>query len=509
MQLAGLLEHMTYQWVRGDKKPEISGICYHSGKVQAGTLFVCIKGQNADGSDYLWDVMAAGAAAVVIEESSIIHGETDTLSVNGITVIAVQDARKALAEVSAAFFDFPAKKLKMVGITGTKGKTTTAFLTAGILREAGIPTGMIGTVWIDNGREIRVSDHTTPEAYEVQCYLAEMVENGCQCCVMEVSSQGIAMKRVEGIIYDIGIFLNIEPDHIGKGEHATFSEYLHCKSRLFRQCRLGIVNRDDPNTDRILRGHTCKVAYFSTRHPAEVWGEQEKFYMIQGRLYSCFRAGKQEKQGEVEAEEFQVQMQLPGRFNIENAVAAIAVAFQFEVKIPVIQRALRHQTVPGRCENVSHSESYVLLIDYAHNEMSLKNLLETLREFEPGRLVVLFGCGGNRSKLRRTHMGETAGRIADLTILTSDNPRWEEPEQIIDDIEEGIQGTGGAYMRISDRKEAVRYVVSQAQEGDIIVLAGKGHEAYQEICGIKYPVSDYELAAEAMAGRLETAEEIH
>jgi UDP-N-acetylmuramoyl-L-alanyl-D-glutamate--2,6-diaminopimelate ligase len=251
------------------------------------------------------------------------------------------------------------------------------------------------------------------------------------------------------------------------------------------------------------------VAYFSTRHPAEVWGEQEKFYMIQGRLYNCFRAGKQEKQGEVEAEEFQVQMQLPGRFNIENAVAAIAVAFQFEVKIPVIQRALRHQTVPGRCENVSHSESYVLLIDYAHNEMSLKNLLETLREFEPGRLVVLFGCGGNRSKLRRTHMGETAGRIADLTILTSDNPRWEEPEQIIDDIEEGIQGTGGAYMRISDRKEAVRYVVSQAQEGDIIVLAGKGHEAYQEICGIKYPVSDYELAAEAMAGRLETAEEIH
>ncbi len=517
MQLGRLLEHLTYECDQESLKKQISGICYHSGKVKEGSLFVCIRGLRSDGHDYIREALAGGAAAVMIEKSSLVVKNGDgilytgqgklcvsQMRAAGVSVVVAADTRRALAAVSAAFYDYPARKLKMIGITGTKGKTTTAFLTAGILREAGYRTGVIGTIWTDNGRETRMASHTTPEAPEVQRDLAEMVNNGCTCCVMEVSSQGIKMRRVDGIRFDIGVFLNIEPDHIGKGEHASFSEYLYCKSRLLQRCETGIVNLDDPNTERILKGHTCVVEGFSRRgsgealYRADIRSEHESFYMVRGKLCSRFQI-RREPEGSVGAESFPVQMQLPGSFNIYNALAAASVAFHFRVSRWQIARALRRQMVPGRCENVSVSKDYVILIDYAHNEMSLKNLLVTLREFHPQRLIVLFGCGGNRSGLRRSRMGETAGRLADITILTSDNPRWEDPERILDDIETGIRGTGGRYVRIADRREAVRYAVSLAGEGDIIVLAGKGHEGYQEINGVKYPVSERELIADALS----------
>lgn len=508
MQLDGLLKHITYESVQGSQERTITDICYHSAKVKRGSLFVCVKGMSSDGHDYLWDAVKNGAFAVLVEQSYIVEtGEgtmiyaerqkarmQDIVQNYGVTVVVVLDSRAALAELSAAFFDYPAQKLKMIGITGTKGKTTTAFLTAGILREAGYRTGVIGTIWIDNGREIIPAEHTTPESYDLQCYLAEMVENHCDCCVMEVSSQGIKMQRVAGIWFDIGVFLNIEPDHIGKGEHASFSEYLHCKSKLMQNCTIGIVNQDDPNVNRILQVHTCEVETFSTKHPSDMMSEDEAYYMIKGGLYSCFKIKHH-------SNSFTVQMQLPGKFNVYNALAAVSIAQHFRVEEGQIERALRQQMIPGRCENVSTSEQYVLLIDYAHNEMSLMNLLETLREFHPMRLVVLFGCGGNRSGLRRGKMGETAGRLADFTILTSDNPRWEDPEAILDDIEAGIKGTGGNYVRIADRRAAVAYAIDQAKEGDIIVLAGKGHEEYQEIKGVKYPMTEHELVSDVFAQR--------
>ena len=301
---------------------------------------------------------------------------------------------------------------------------------------------------------------------------------------------------MEGIFFDIGVFLNIEPDHIGPGEHASFAEYLYCKSRLLRQCQAGIVNRDDRNTEKILFGHTCDIETFSVLgengvdapgQKADIVAERITFSMKEGRLYShFFTDGK---------EEFLLQM--PGIFNVSNALAAILVARHFKIAQDVVKDALQRQTVPGRCENVRISDKFVFLVDYAHNEMSLKNLLEMLRGFKPRRLIVLFGCGGNRSKLRRSKMGETAGHLADLTILTSDNPRWEDPEEILDDIEDGIRGTGGQYVRIADRREAVRYAMAQAMENDMLVLAGKGHEAYQEIRGVRYPLSEYELVEDA------------
>lgn len=505
MQLSRLLEHISYESARGSQELEITDICYHSGKVKQGSLFVCIKGQSFDGHDYLMDAVNAGALAVVAgsdyvvqtDQGAVIYTQRESISVeeavhkHNIAIIVVRDPRLALAGIAAAYYGFPAKKLKMIGITGTKGKTTTAFLTAGILREAGYQTGVIGTIWIDNGREVVPADHTTPESSDLQRYLYEMVENGCDCCVMEVSSQGIKLQRVAGIWFDIGVFLNIEPDHIGKGEHASFSEYLHCKSKLMQRCGIGIVNQDDPNVNRILQGHSCEVETFSMKHPSDVMSEGEAFYMIQGKLYSCFKI----KKG---FESFTVQMQLPGRFNIYNALAAVSIAFHFRIREGQIERALRRQMIPGRCENVSPTDRYVLLIDYAHNEMSLKNLLETMRDFSPKRLVVIFGCGGNRSGLRRFRMGETAGMLADFTILTSDNPRWEDPEAILDEVEDGIRGTKGGYIRIADRREAVKYALKQAREGDIIVLAGKGHEGYQEINGVKYVMSEHELVADAV-----------
>lgn len=505
MQLERLLQGITYECVQGSRDREIADISYHSKRIREGSLFVCIKGLRSDGHDYLLRAIEHGAVAAVVDWDSLIcvGGQKILYTSEGkvileelaqnrdITFIIVHDTRLALAQISAAYFDYPARRLKMVGITGTKGKTTTAFMTAAILNRAGIRVGMIGTICIMDGVRQIPADHTTPESYELQKYLADMVKNGCRCCVMEVSSQGIKQQRVAGITFDVGVFLNIEPDHIGEGEHASFEEYLHCKAKLFSHCRLGIVNADDLHVGHILQGHTCSVETFSMRYPARVMAEVPEFSMHMGALQSRFVM-------RLNRHFLPVEMGLPGIFNVYNALAAAAIASHFGVTGREICDGLAHTVVPGRCENVKVSQEYVFLIDYAHNEMSLKNLLETLRDFKPGRLVVVFGCGGNRSMLRRTRMGETAGHLADLTIITSDNPRWEEPEAIIADIEDGIAVTGGRYVTIADRGEAVRYALSQARPGDIIVLAGKGHEDYQEIRGVKYPMRDHDLVKQAL-----------
>lgn len=485
MKLEQLLLHTSYESVQGSPIQEITDICYHSGKVRCGSLFVCLRGFRTDGHRFLSDAIALGAVVAVVD-TDFSAGE-----VEGVTIVTVRDTRKALAQLSAAFFDFPARKLRMIGITGTKGKTTTAYLTAEVLREAGHQVGMIGTISIDDGREVTPAENTTPESCEVQRYLARMVDNGCDCCVMEVSSQGLKMHRVAEIYYDIGVFLNIEPDHIGKGEHASFAEYLSCKKALLQQSRIGIINWDEPLKEMVLRGHTCEVEYFSTEKCGSCRVENIRFRMQEGKLYSKF---------DLWTEDIWIPLaiQLPGMFNVSNAVAVAMIVKHFDVSVEALQRGLEKATVPGRCENVGLTDGYVLLIDYAHNEMSLKNLLQTLRMFQPKRLVVLFGCGGNRSGLRRGSMGEMAGALADFTILTSDNPRWENAEDILDDIEQGIKLTAGAYVRIADRREAITYAVRHAQEGDIIVVAGKGHEGYQEICGVKYPMLDRELVEDAL-----------
>ena len=426
---------------------------------------------------------AAGGAVVIVAERPVEVPE-------GICVVRVKDTRYALALISAAYFGYPARKLKTIGITGTKGKTTTTFLIRSILEHAGIRTGLIGTIETIIGDRHIPASNTTPESYTIQQYFAAMVEAGCQVAVMEVSSQGLKLHRTAGIQFDIGIFTNLAPDHIGPNEHESFEEYLECKSRLFRQCRVGIVNIDDAHCPQILEGHTCQVETYGFSEKADLRASDVKLVNRPGFLGVAYRVSG--------LTDMDVEIDMPGRFSVYNSLVAIAVCRHFTIRKEDVLAALEAAKTKGRIEKVKVSDDFTLLIDYAHNAMSLESLLTTLKEYHPKRLVCLFGCGGNRSRLRRFEMGEVSGRLADLTVITSDNPRFEEPQAIIDDIRTGIEKTDGKYVEIIDRKEAIRYVIAHGQPGDVIVLAGKGHEDYQEIKGVKYPMDERVLIQEVL-----------
>ena len=445
-------------------------------------MFVCIKGATFDSHDVAGEAAKNGAVVIVAERSVDVPA--------GTTVVLVEDTRYALALISAAYFQYPAKKLKVIGITGTKGKTTTTFMIRSILEHAGIPTGLIGTIEVIIGDRHIPAHNTTPESYEVQEYFAQMVEAGCKVVVMEVSSQGLKLHRTAGIQFDIGIFTNLAPDHIGENEHASFEEYMECKSRLFRQCDLGLVNVDDAHCDDILQGHTCKVETYGFSEKADLRASDLKLVNRPGFLGVDYHVSG--------LMDFDVEIDMPGRFSVYNSLVAIAVCRHFDIPKEDMLAALEVVQTKGRIEKVKVSDDFTLMIDYAHNAMSLESLLTTLKEYNPKRLVCLFGCGGNRSKLRRYEMGEVSGNLADLTVITSDNPRFEEPQAIIDDIKIGIGKTSGKYVEIIDRKEAIRYVIEHGQPGDVIVLAGKGHEDYQEICGVKHPMDERVLIAEVL-----------
>ena len=455
---------------------------YDSRKAEPGCLFLCIKGAVSDGHSYAASVAEKGAAVLVVQDPVDVPKE--------VTVLQVKDSRYAMACIAAAWFDYPAKKLKTIGITGTKGKTTTTYLVKSILENAGHKTGLIGTIETIIG-DIRIpSANTTPESYLVQEYFAKMAEAGCDSVVMEVSSQGLMLHRTAGFVFDIGIFTNIEPDHIGPNEHKDFADYLHCKSLLFKQCKVGIFNGDDPHVEEVLEGHTCEVETFGFSQNADLRAENTRLVTGKGTLGIAY-----DLKGLLD---FPVEIDLPGKFSVYNSLTAIAVCRHFGVSKEDIQKALKAAKVKGRIEMVKVSEDFTLMIDYAHNAMSLESLLVTLKEYKPNRLVCLFGCGGNRSKLRRYEMGEVSGKLADLTIITSDNPRDEEPQEIINDIKVGIGKTEGQYVEIIDRKEAIAYAIHHGQPGDIVVLAGKGHEDYQEIKGKKYPMDERVLIQEIL-----------
>lgn len=485
--LQKLLDQIDYECVQGTLDREVSDIIYDSRKVIPECMFICIPGVVADGHEFAADAVKAGAGVLVVER------EVEVPEDAGITVIRVRDARYAMAFISAAYFDHPAKEMKIIGVTGTKGKTTTTYLMKSILEHAGRKTGLIGTIEIVIGDTHIHADHTTPESYLIQKYFRQMADAGCDTVVMEVSSQGLMLHRTQGFTFDFGIFTNLEPDHIGKGEHKDFDDYLHCKGLLFKQCRIGIVNHDDAHWEAVVQGHTCELETYGIDTEADMRACDISFIREAGKLGMRF-----DVRGLMN---FSVQIATPGKFSVYNALTAIAVCRHFGVREEDIREALLAAKVKGRIEPVSVSDDFTLMIDYAHNAMALKSLLSTLREYEPHRLVCLFGCGGNRARSRRYEMGEVSGRMADLTIITSDNPRTEKPQDIIDDIKTGISKTDGKYVEICDRKEAIAYAIAHAEPGDIIVLAGKGHEDYQEINGVKYPMDERVLIQEILEGR--------
>ena len=480
MLLKDLLEKLEYKVVNGDDSVEINYLQNDSRKVEKNDVFVCIKGAGFDGHKFVKDVYDKGAVAVVVME--------DVEPVEGLTIIKVEDTRLALAYMSAAYFGNPAEKIITVGITGTKGKTTTTYMVRQVLESVGIKTGLIGTIETIIGDKVIPAKNTTPESYVVQETFAEMVKEGCKCVVMEVSSQGLMLHRVSGFTFDYGIFTNIEPDHIGPNEHKDFDDYLRCKSMLLKQCKHGIVNMDADFIDQVLEGHTCDLETFGVNGDYDFKASDINLFTKPGCLCVSYNlSGKMN---------FPVEIHVPGNFSVYNSICAIAICSHFTQDIEAIKQGLLDVRVKGRVEIVPVSKRFTLMIDYAHNAMSLESLLTSLREYNPKRLVTVFGCGGNRSRDRRFEMGEVSSKLADFTIVTSDNPRFEEPMDIINDILVGIKKGDGEHVTVPDRKDAIRYAIQHAKDGDVIVLAGKGHEDYQEIKGVKHPMDERVLIKE-------------
>ncbi len=479
-----LLKGVDYECVRGNVDVEISELVNDSRKITKDCLFICIQGAKFDGHTAVIEAVQKGAAVLVVSKEIVLPEKSQT------TVIKVKDTRYTMAFLAANYFGNPAKSMKIIGVTGTKGKTTTAYFVKYILEKAGYKVGLVGTIETIIGEKVIPSFHTTPESYELQQYFKEMKDAGCQVVVMEASSQGFKMHRTQGFVFDYGIFTNIEPDHIAPGEHADFTEYLTCKSMLFRQCKIGIVNSDDKHWKQIVEGHTCTLETYGFEEGADLRGSDLKLMTGAGYLGIDFKVS-----GLMNLE---IETDIPGKFSAYNALTAIAICRHFGVEEQDIKKALLKAKVKGRIEMVKVSDDFTLMIDYAHNAMALESLLTTLREYHPNRLVCLFGCGGNRSKLRRYEMGEVSGKLADFTIITSDNPRFEEPQDIIEDIKIGIGKTDGKYIEICDRREAIKYAITHGKKGDIIVLAGKGHEDYQEIKGVKYPMDERVIIQEIL-----------
>lgn len=482
MKLLELVEGMKYQCLQGSMDKEITSLVYDSRKVQKDSVFVCISGAVRDGHDFAGEVVENGASVLIVEKEVSVSEE--------VTVLLVENSRLALAETSAAYFGHPARELITIGLTGTKGKTTATYMVRSILEASGFKTGLIGTIETIIGEEVIPSANTTPESYVVQESFRKMVDNGCKCVVMEVSSQGLMLHRVGGFVFDYGIFTNLEPDHIGPNEHKDLDDYIHCKSLLFSQCKQGIFNGDDGHLTEILKGHTCKVETYGFNENADIRATNVELTDKGGTLGVMYHMS-----GLLDMD---VEIDIPGKFSVYNSMAAIAICRHFGVSKETILSSLLQIKVKGRVEILPFSSKFTLMIDYAHNAMSLHSLLTTLKEYHPKRLVCLFGCGGNRSRDRRFEMGEVSSKLADLTIVTSDNPRNEEPQAILDDIVTGVKKADGEYVTIIDRREAIRYAIEHAQEGDVIVLAGKGHEDYQEIQGQKYPMDEREIVADVI-----------
>ena len=487
MKLAQLLEGLDYRLLQGSTETEVADIAYDSRKVKPGFAFICVVGTNRDSHDYAADVAAAGASVLVLPH------KLDEMPA-GVTVVQVQNSRHAMALMSCSLFGHPARRMTMIGVTGTKGKTTTAHMIRAALAAAGRRCGIIGTNGTAFGGENRQLVNTTPESYELQKLFSEMLAAGCDSVVMEVSSQGLMMSRVDGVHFDVGVFTNLYPDHIGGvGEHQSFEEYRAWKGQLFRRCDVGVVNLDDKNCNTLLAGHTCRLVSYAMRHTADFQGgglQLEKGDNFLGISYQL--AGPRP---------MQVKVNMPGEFSVYNSLAALAVGHVLGLDADALCRGLRQVSVKGRVELVPVSKNFTVLIDFAHNEAGTESLLRTLRAYGPRRLVVLFGCGGDRSRLRRYGMGEVASKLADFLILTEDNNRFESVQSILADIKIGIaQGRADVpFVEIHDRLEALHYALDHAQPGDLIAVIGKGHETYRDCQGKKTPFLERELLLEYAA----------
>ncbi|MBE6623080.1 MAG: UDP-N-acetylmuramoyl-L-alanyl-D-glutamate--2,6-diaminopimelate ligase [Ruminococcaceae bacterium] len=467
-------------------------LCYDSRKAAKGSVFVCLKGANFDGHAFFDKAVESGADCVVVSDKRI-YSEKIAQSPN-FSIVLVNDTRKALALLSAEFFSHPAKKLFTVGITGTKGKTSTTFMVREVLENAGFKTGIIGTTGIYYNDKYEYIDNSTPESYELHRIFSDMVNCGITHVLMEVSSQALMMHRTYGINFDIGVFTNISPDHIGEHEHSDFEDYLSCKCLLFKQCKKAILNADADRIEDVLSSvKDAGIEYltYSTKDEnARFFGENCVF-----EITDCLSTSFDLKNYG------RIHLNTPGEFSVYNALCAASVGMTVGASFGQVAKSLEKVRVFGRVEPVKHEKcDFAVIIDYAHNALSLESLFASVKNYSPKNIITVFGCGGNRSKLRRYDMGEISGKYSDLSVITSDNPRTEKVEDIIDDILVGINKTDGKYVIIKDRKEAIHHALSVAKSGDIVLIVGKGNQLYEEIGHEKIPFDERIVVKEYFDG---------
>ena len=487
MQLRELVQNLPGATVDGPVDREVAGLTYDSRRVTPGMVFVAIPGQHVDGHEFVGTAVERGATAVICERNKIVPGR--------VTKIQVNDVREAMACAARSYFQHPSSKLKVIGVTGTNGKTTVAFMIKAILESADIKTGLMGTVRYEIGDRVIPAQRTTPESIEVQQMMSQMLKADCKACVMEVSSHALDQKRVHGVDFDVGIFTNLTRDHLDY--HGTMENYFTAKKRLFASLEQGpkrgssVINIDDTFGARLVdetQGVEVQLTY----------GFGEK---------SCLRATKIELNADgsrfvVEAPDrkFAIRLPLIGRHNIYNALAAIGACLALKIDVVKIQAALNAlPPVSGRLEMVSFGQPYGVFVDYAHTDDALKNVLTTLREITKGRVLLAFGCGGNRDSGKRAKMGRIAAEMADYSIITSDNPRKEDPAKIAAQVEEGYKAVRQDAFEIElDRARAIQQIIARAQPGDSVLIAGKGHETYQEFEDTVVPFDDRIHAQEAL-----------
>ncbi len=477
MKLEKILEGIKYTVIEGSIEGNVKDIKYDSRKVEENDMYVAITGFNADGHDYIPEAISLGAKVIVVAKVMKIYGD--------VTIIKVNDTREFLAQAALNYFSHPEKKLTLIGVTGTAGKTTTTHLIKNILDNASIKTGLIGSIGIKYLDKIVTTKNTTPESYEVIKYLKEMLNLGITHVIIEASSQAYKLNRLFGLTFQIGVLTNITSDHIGVNEHKDHQEYVRCKNKLFLNSKEVIVNNDSLYLKEVLEGVTAPISSYSIKSESHLKVKEFELLNDNDVFGSRFVT-----EGLVNLE---FKMNLPGKFNIYNALGAIMVALKLGIEPDIIKLSLLNVKVRGRMELALVMPTYKVLIDYAHTEDGLKNLVATLSEYHPKRLIAVFGGGGNRPKERRISLGEVIGTYSDICIITMDNPRFEEISAINEDIKLGLNKVNAKYIEIDDREKAIRYACNYAKEGDLIVLIGKGHEDYQDIKGVKYSFKELEI----------------
>ena len=498
MTVLKLLENVKVKCRNGVPDVEIRGIAYDSGKVEKDFLFVAVKGFSADGHDYIEDAVNRGAAAIIAEHAVEITGAGKSAVRKRAALIEVPDTREALALISAVFYGHPSRSLSLIGITGTNGKTTTSFITKNIIDAGGNKCGLLGTIRYMMGDRTMAAFNTTPESLDLQGYLSEMVYNKMQYAVLEVSSHALALKRVEGCFFKVAAFTNFSQDHLDF--HGAMDEYFSAKCKLFSCLDAGgsaVLNIDDPMIGPLAKKLDCNVITCGINKGA----------MIKAENISESRTRNPERGTAVPygvsfdirtpGGGFSVSSGLVGRFNVYNILMSVGIAYALGIGEDVIQQGVRNtMPVEGRFETIDEGRDFLCIVDYAHTEDALRKLIEEARFISKGRVITVFGCGGDRDRTKRPLMGAAASELSDFVIVTSDNPRSEDPLLIMKEIVPGMKKKN--YTLAPDREEAIMEAVSMAEEGDVVLVAGKGHEDYQEIKGVRRPFSDREILKKAI-----------